>query len=575
MSIENAVKPCLLVPCYNHGSTMDGVLKQLEVHELPCIVVDDGSKQETADELERLSQKYAWMTLIRHRQNQGKGSAVLSALHEARRQGYSHGLQIDADGQHSLEDVPRLLAEMRSYPDQIISGQPVYDDSVPKLRLYARYITHVWVWIETLSFSIRDSMCGFRVYPIEAVVCLANRTDLGRRMDFDTEIMVRLYWEGTASRFVPTRVVYPENGISHFDVWRDNLRISWMHARLFFSMLPRMPSLIARHFNHGAHWSETTERKGLWGMRLMVTIYRFFGRGVFNLLLYPVIGFYWLTGRTQRRASGRYLAYLKETAHQKHVILPAGLNSYRHFMRFGEAMLDKLVGWMGDISPEQVDFPDKQACLERMNSGQGILILGSHLGDLEVCRTLGELSFDIKINALVFTQHTARFNQVMEEINPRSNVNLIQVDNLGPDTTIMLKQKLDAGEWVAIIADRTPIHHRNRNGEQRLVWTRFLGRPAPFPQGPFILAHVLCCPVYLMFGLKPGGRFRIHFEPFANPLSLPRADRQQRLQQAVERYAQRLEHYCLTSPLDWFNFYDFWRLDEPQNTKEPTRYHDA
>lgn len=223
---------------------------------------------------------------------------------------------------------------------------------------------------------------------------------------------------------------------------------------------------------------------------------------------------------------------------------------------------------------------DKQACFEQLDSGQGILILGSHLGDLEVCRALGELSFDVKINALVFTRHAARFNQVMQEINPRSNVNLIQVDSLGPDTAIMLKQKLDDGEWVAIVGDRTPIsHHRDGNGEQRLTWTHFLGQSAPFPQGPFILAHVLRCPVYLMFGLKPSGQFRIHFEPFANPLSLPRADRQQALQEAVERYAQRLEHYCLTSPLDWFNFYDFWRLDEPQQAKqkikEPTRRHDA
>lgn len=574
MPLENVFRPCLVIPCYNHGSTMDGVLEQLEVYELPCIIVDDGSQQETADELERLNQKYAWVTLVRHRLNQGKGGAVLSALREAKRQGYSHGLQVDADGQHSLEDVPRLLAEMRSYPDQIISGQPVYDDSVPKLRLYSRYITHVWVWIETLSFSIRDSMCGFRIYPIEAVLRLADRTELGRRMDFDTEIMVRLYWEGTTSRFVPTRVVYPENGISHFDVWRDNLRISWMHTRLFLSMLPRIPGLIARHFCHNAHWSETNERKGVWGILLMVKIYRLFGRRTFTLLLYPVIGFYWLTGSTQRRASERYLTYLKETANQKRVTLPAGLDSYHHFMRFGEAMLDKLIG--GTDGSKQVDFPDKQACLERMNSGQGVLVLGSHLGDLEVCRTLGELSSAIRINALVFSRHTARFNQLRDEMNPRSNVNLIQVDNLGPDTTIMLKQKLDAGEWVAIIGDRTPVsHHRSRNGEQRLVWARFLGRPAPFPQGPFILAHVLCCPVYLMFGLKPGGRFRIHFESFADPLSLPRADRQRALQEVVERYAQRLEHYCLTSPLDWFNFYDFWRLDEPQHTKETTRHYDA
>lgn len=144
----------------------------------------------------------------------------------------------------------------------------------------------------------------------------------------------------------------------------------------------------------------------------------------------------------------------------------------------------------------------------------------------------------------------------------------------------MLKQKLDDGEWVAIVGDRTPIGVAHSDRDQRLVWADFLGYPAPFPQGPFILASVLRCPVYLMFGLKPNGKFRIHFEPFANPLVLPRAERQQALQETIERYAQRLEHYCLSSPLDWFNFYDFWRLNSPQKNapqknKEPHRRHDA
>lgn len=560
----NHFNPCLIIPCYNHGKTMAATLQQLESFHLHCIIVDDGSQKETADELDRLSNQYGWVTLVRHPRNKGKGGAVLSALREAQRQGYSHGIQIDADGQHHLEDIPKLLVEAQQYPDQLISGQPVYDDSVPKSRLYSRYITHVWVWIETLSLSIRDSMCGFRAYPVDVVLALADKVPLGQRMDFDTEIMVRLYWQGTQSRFIPTKVIYPEDGLSHFDVWRDNLRISWMHTRLFLSMLPRMPSLIMRHFTSEAHWSRTRERKGLWGIRLMVKTYQLFGRRAFNLLLYPVIGFYWLTGNQQRKASEHYLHQLKKYAAQQNHLLPPNLTSYRHFMRFGEAMLDKLASWLGDIKLDQVDFPDKNGCMNQMAAQQGTLILGSHLGDLEVCRALGELSFNLKINALVFTQHAERFNQVMQEINPASNINLIQVSHWGPEVAILLKQKLDAGEWVAIVGDRTPISQYHRESEQRIVWADFLGRPAPFPQGPFILASVLRCPVYLMFGLKPEGQFSIHFEKFADPLILPRENRQQAIQETVERYAKRLEHYSLISPLDWFNFYPFWQLNTPE-----------
>ncbi len=125
--------------------------------------------------------------------NSGKGAAVIAGIQHAAKLGFSHAIQVDADGQHALEDIPKFLALATHYPDSVISGQPIYDNSIPKSRLYGRWITHIWVWIETLSFSIKDSMCGFRVYPINPVLRVCAQTELGHRMDFDTEIMVRLY----------------------------------------------------------------------------------------------------------------------------------------------------------------------------------------------------------------------------------------------------------------------------------------------------------------------------------------------------------------------------------------------
>ena len=167
-------------------------------------------------------------------------------LREAGRRGYSHALQIDADGQHDPADVPRFLAMARETPGAVINGRPVYDASVPRGRLYGRYATHIWVWINTLSFEIRDSMCGFRVYPLAPTLALLQRERIGQRMDFDTEILVRLHWRGVRVRNLETRVTYPSDGVSHFDIWRDNVRISRMHARLFFGMLTRLPRLLAR-----------------------------------------------------------------------------------------------------------------------------------------------------------------------------------------------------------------------------------------------------------------------------------------------------------------------------------------
>jgi hypothetical protein len=171
---------------------------------------------------------------------------VLTGFARAARDGYTHVLQVDADGQHSVADVPRFLAAARAAPHAVVAGCPLYDESVPALRLYARYLTHVWVWINTLSLAIRDSMCGFRVYPVAPVLALARRRRLGLRMNFDIEILVRLYWDGLAIVNLPTRVGYPEDGVSHFKAWTDNVLISRLHMTLFFGMLPRIPSLLVR-----------------------------------------------------------------------------------------------------------------------------------------------------------------------------------------------------------------------------------------------------------------------------------------------------------------------------------------
>jgi len=554
-------KPCVVIPCYNHGATMAAVLARLAPFNLPLLIVDDGSDKTTQALLGTLV--CDGVTLLRLEKNSGKGAAVKYGLEAAAAQGYSHALQVDADGQHQIEDCPKLLAAAAAWPESLISGQPVYDDSVPKSRLYGRYATHVWVWIETLSLSLKDSMCGFRVYPLAATLKLMRQRSIGKRMDFDSEIMVRLYWAGTPSRFIRTRVTYPQNGLSHFDALHDNLRISWMHTRLFFGMLPRIPSLLARK-RRQQHWSGVSERKGLHGMRVMLAIYRRFGRRVFTLFLWPVIAVYWLTGRSQRQASQQWLAQIAGYARRQQVSLPTPLGSYFHFLRFGEAMLDKIASWRGDLRwGKDIDFaPGAEAAIADARQG-GKLILASHLGDIEACRAMAQQVSGLVINALVFTDNAPRFRQVQEEIAPLSGVNLIPVSDIGPETAIMLQEKLDAGEWVAIVGDRTAIN-RQRGGSRRVVWSEFLGRPAPFPQGPFILAAALRCPVLLMFALKQRGKLRIYCESFADPLLLPRAERQQALQQVVDRYAERLAHHALISPLDWFNFFDFWTLPDTQ-----------
>ncbi len=236
----------VVIPVYNHAHAIAGLVERIGVHGLPCLLVDDGSGAECAGVLDALAAQHDQVNLVRLSPNQGKGAAVMAGMREAGRLGYSHILQIDADGQHNSDDIPGFLADSQRWPSDLISGRPVYDESVPKGRLYGRYLTHVWVWINTLSLQIKDSMCGFRVYPLTSTLALLDRAKIGKRMDFDVEILVRLHWAGVRVRNRPTRVTYPEDGVSHFQLWRDNARISKMHAKLFFGMLLRSPLLLLR-----------------------------------------------------------------------------------------------------------------------------------------------------------------------------------------------------------------------------------------------------------------------------------------------------------------------------------------
>jgi glycosyltransferase involved in cell wall biosynthesis len=240
-------KPCVVIPVYNHEHAVGIVVKAVVGLNVPCILVDDGSSPACARVLDELAGGAPGaISLLRHEVNRGKGCAVLTGMRYAAEAGYTHALQIDADGQHNTTDITRFLAQAAASPLALIIGCPQYDESVPAARLYARYLTHVWVWINTLSLQIKDSMCGFRVYPLPPLLALATRRRLGNRMDFDTEVLVRLSWQGLQVVNVPTRVIYPVDGVSHFRLWLDNVLISRMHATLFFGMLLRLPMLLSR-----------------------------------------------------------------------------------------------------------------------------------------------------------------------------------------------------------------------------------------------------------------------------------------------------------------------------------------
>jgi len=520
---------------------------------LPVFLIDDASSEPAKSALAALgNSNLGGGGFYRFEQNQGKGGAVLQGFQMALAAGYSHVLQIDADGQHDLAALPRLLDQARIAPEALVTGVPIYDASIPKGRAIGRWITHAWVWIETLSFQIRDSMCGFRVYPLAPVAALlVDGEQIGQRMDFDTEIMVRLFWRGTSVIDVPVAVTYPADNISNFDLLQDNWRISLMHTRLVFTMLGRLLRGQAVSGRHAHHWAWLAERGSVWGLRLCLVSYRLLGRRGCRAMLMPVVLYFYLTGREQREASRQFLTRafrFKGWSRQ-----PGFVDGYRHFLSFALRSLDTFAGWAGAIPPERVQPGDIAALPAAVADPRGAVVIVAHLGNVDVSRAVLDAKTRDRLLLLVHTRHSENYNRVLREFQPAAVLNTFQVSELGPEMAINLKEQVERGRWVVIAGDRVPVMSQGRT-----IDMPFLGQDAAFSTGPYILASLLECPVYLLFCLREGDHHRLFFEKFADRIDLPRSQRVDRLQAYVGKFTERLQDYALRDPFQWYNFFDFW-----------------
>ncbi len=237
------MKILAVIPHYNHGTTVGAVVKAMQHMNIDSVIVDDGSDNvDTLMALEGLEAE--GFNVVYRPLNGGKGAAVKTGIAYAKEHGYSHALQVDADAQHNLTDAKKLIAAAKKDPNAIICAQPMYGDDAPKSRLYGRKITNFWLMINTLSCDIKDGMCGFRIYPVEQTSRVLIKYSIGNRMDFDSDLLVRLHREHCVFVWIPTPVKYEVGGVSHFRVWQDNLLISGMHTRLFFDMLRQFPHLL-------------------------------------------------------------------------------------------------------------------------------------------------------------------------------------------------------------------------------------------------------------------------------------------------------------------------------------------
>ena len=236
-----------VVPVYNHGSTLEFVVKQLSEYGFPIIVVDDGNDEINKKFISDVAEKYSQVVVVTRKKNGGKGKAMNDGVRKAHELGLSHILQIDSDGQHDAGRIGHFLEVSKSNPEAVICGYPEYDKNAPAKRVNGRKIANAWIHFVTLSNEIKDSMIGFRVYPVEPYYKLISGfAFIDGRMGYDIDILVRFSWKGIKIISESVKISYPIDGVSNFRMVRDNIRISCTYARLVIGMIVRLPILIFR-----------------------------------------------------------------------------------------------------------------------------------------------------------------------------------------------------------------------------------------------------------------------------------------------------------------------------------------
>ncbi|VCU71372.1 lipid A biosynthesis lauroyl acyltransferase [Pigmentiphaga humi] len=299
------------------------------------------------------------------------------------------------------------------------------------------------------------------------------------------------------------------------------------------------------------HWARRPERGASLPMRATAWAARTLGRRAVAPVVWLVVLYFYATGGEARRAIAEYQRRL--AAHGGGpALFPARFPVYRQYLAFACALLDKLDTWQGRIATGDVDIEDPDRLRAQMGSGPGQILLCSHLGNAELCRAIASHEPNLRLNVLVHSHNAVRFNALLSQAGA-SQLNLIQVSELDAATMLHLSERLKRGEWLAIAGDRTPLQGK------RVVPVTFLGADALLPQGPWLLAGLLRCPVNTVFCTRRRGRYRIALQRLSDGLAWTRATREAEVSRGAQRYADVLAAACRDAPLQWFNFYPFWQ----------------
>lgn len=563
-------KFAFLVPFYNHPQNIKALIAALKTYELPVIVVDDGSDEESKQILAELERTEGILLLTRA-QNGGKGIAMKDGFKFALNRGFSYVLQIDADFQHDAALIGEFLRQSEAHPQSIVCANPIYGEDAPKSRVYGRKITNFWVAINTLSLGVKDAMCGFRVYPLEQLKKAAAKSKTNR-MEFDIEILVSAVRQGIDVRWIDTYVRYEKGGVSHFKMLRDNALISLMHAKCFFSLPKFMLSKIWRAcgLNLGEKnaanaqisvepqenaeqnlWWKKQERGWAFFLRLSLFLSQILPEFALKLIVKIVVWFYYIFSKNERENIAAFRQNLSEFAGSQ---MLKDTSVFSHFEAFGGAICDKFRVWKGKIKDDELEIIDLERIKSELIGAQkGQILLTAHLGNVEICKALAARVKGFRMVILTYDENSRKFNEVLREISKNDgSVRMMAVNKLDVAAMLELKNIVESGEHIGIMGDRTPL------GGDKAARVKFLGKEASFNYGPYLIAGILGVKISSLWCQKIDGKFRIELVPLASAVKLGR-DKAAAAREYLQIYVRELENRCKQTPAQWFNFFDFWR----------------
>ncbi|MFC3550689.1 acyltransferase [Lysobacter cavernae] len=306
-----------------------------------------------------------------------------------------------------------------------------------------------------------------------------------------------------------------------------------------------------------ADWTQRPEGGSWFAIRLIRNIARHGGRALGRACLYPITAYFLCVRGPERRASRAYLARVLPRP-------PSWRDVARHLHTFAATILDRVFLLDGQLQRFDIRVDGLDLLRAQFERGQGALIFGSHLGSFDALRVLVLTRPEVQVRVVLDKTHNPALTQLLDALNPQLARSVIDAGQDGPSVVLAIKQAIDEGALVALLVDRV---HPGEAG----VPAPLLGDPAPFPTAPWLIAAALQVPVLLAFGLYRGGnRYELVFEPFSDGLMIERSQRREAVAALVRRYATRLQHHARRAPYNWFNFYDFWHVDDAA-PHEPSR----